>query len=99
MKFCPECGSRLDSKGILEPNYGNEFGYIEYRFESTIDDFEGDDKQMPMTFFRIDTMVKDVDLDNSIEDEFGVKYSDDGLRLLVGSNVDDYQVKEGVMYH
>ena len=44
----------------------------------------------------IDTFVSAKDLANAVEDEFGVKYSKDGLRLLKSNeNITNYVVKEG----
>ena len=44
----------------------------------------------------IDTFVSAKDLANAVEDEFGVKYSKDGLRLLKSNeNITNYVVKAG----
>ena len=44
----------------------------------------------------IDAIVSAKDLANAVEDEFGVKYSKDGLRLLKSNeNITNYVVKEG----
>ena len=44
----------------------------------------------------IDTFVSAKDLANAVEDEFGVKYSKDGLRLLKSNNdIINYVVKAG----
>ena len=44
----------------------------------------------------IDTIVSAEDLANAVEDEFGVKYSKDGLRLLeANENITNYVVKAG----
>ena len=44
----------------------------------------------------IDTIVSAKDLANAVEDEFGVKYSKDGLRLLKSNeNITNYVVKAG----
>ena len=38
--------------------------------------------QFPLISKKIDAIVSAKDLANAVEDEFGVKYSKDGLRLL-----------------
>ena len=44
----------------------------------------------------IDAIVSAKDLANAVEDEFGVKYSKDGLRLLKSNeNITNYVVKAG----
>ena len=44
----------------------------------------------------IDPIVSEEDLANAVEDEFGVKYSKDGLRLLeANENITNYVVKAG----
>ena len=44
----------------------------------------------------IDAIVSAEDLANAVEDEFGVKYSKDGLRLLKSNeNITNYVVKSG----
>ncbi len=43
----------------------------------------------------LSTEVTDEDLWDAIEDEFGVKYSQDGKRLLKGVHVQKYKIKEG----
>lgn len=42
-----------------------------------------------------DTSYTEFDLDKSITDEYGVKYSVDGKRLLKGCELEDYTIKEG----
>ena len=47
----------------------------------------------------IDTFVSAKDLANAVEDEFGVKYSKDGLRLLKSNkNITNYVVKAGTRF-
>lgn len=43
----------------------------------------------------IDTSYSEIELENALIDEFGVKYSRDGKRLLKGCPLDSYRVKEG----
>ena len=43
----------------------------------------------------LSTEVTDEDLAEAVEDEFGVKYSKDGKRLLKGINIKEYRVREG----
>ena len=44
----------------------------------------------------LSTKVSDEDMANAVEDEFGVKYSKDGKRLLKGNNnLTSYQIREG----
>ena len=44
----------------------------------------------------LDAIVSAEDLANAVEDEFGVKYSKDGLRLLKSNeNITNYVVKAG----
>lgn len=46
---------------------------------------------------QLSTAVTDEDLENSVEDEYGVKYSKDGVRLLKAPKaIERYKVKEGV---
>ena len=52
--------------------------------------------QYPLISENIDAIVSAEDLTNAVEDEFGVKYSKDGLRLLKSNeNITNYVVKEG----
>ena len=47
----------------------------------------------------IDAIVSAKDLANAVEDEFGVKYSKDGLRLLKSNeNITNYVVKAGTRF-
>ena len=47
----------------------------------------------------INTIVSAEDLANAVEDEFGVKYSKDGLRLLKSNeNITNYVVKAGTRF-
>ena len=43
----------------------------------------------------IDSILSAEDLANAVEDEFGVKYSKDGLRLLTSYYIENYVVKAG----
>ena len=45
---------------------------------------------------KLSTEVTAEDLEKGIEDEFGIKYSWDGKRLLKGINVKKYKIKEGI---
>lgn len=45
----------------------------------------------------LSTKVTEEDLRNSIEDEFGTKYSRDEKRLLEGANIEKYKIKDGTM--
>ena len=52
--------------------------------------------QFPLISKKIDAIVSAKDLANAVEDEFGVKYSKDGLRLLeANENITNYVVKAG----
>ena len=52
--------------------------------------------QNPLISENIDAMLSAEDLANAVEDEFGVKYSKDGLRLLESNdNIINYVVKAG----
>ena len=52
--------------------------------------------QFPLISKKIDAIVSAKDLANAVEDEFGVKYSKDGLRLLESNdNIINYVVKAG----
>ena len=52
--------------------------------------------QNPLISKNIDAIVSAEDLANAVEDEFGVKYSKDGLRLLKSNeNITNYVVKAG----
>ena len=52
--------------------------------------------QYPLISENIDAIVSAEDLANAVEDEFGVKYSKDGLRLLESKdNIIKYVVKAG----
>ena len=52
--------------------------------------------QFPLISKKIDAIVSAKDLANAVEDEFGVKYSKDGLRLLKSNeNITNYVVKAG----
>ena len=43
----------------------------------------------------LSTKVTDDDLQNATIDEFGAKYSPDGKRLLIGSDIKEYKIKDG----
>ena len=43
----------------------------------------------------LSTEVTDEDLTDAVVDEFGVKYSKDGKRLLLGADIERYKIKEG----
>ena len=52
--------------------------------------------QYPLISENIDAFVSAKDLANAVEDEFGVKYSKDGLRLLKSNkHITNYVVKPG----
>ena len=53
-------------------------------------------KKSEITEEELSTKVTKEDLANAVEDEFGVKYSKDGKRLLKGvDNIKTYKIKEG----
>ena len=43
----------------------------------------------------LSTEVTDEDIKNGVKDEFGALYSPDGIRLLKGVNIEQYQIRQG----
>ena len=57
-------------------------------------------KYVPVTVpgVELSTVVTEEDLDNAVEDEYGVKYSRDGIRLLKApNNLECYRIREGTI--
>ena len=68
------------------------------RFEGLLPEFEEklSENDSPDNSY-IDTKVSAEDLSNAWIDEFGVKYSADGKKLLKGADINNYHIKEGTI--